>query len=321
VEFFAGSDKIGDAASPPYTMTWTNPPPGKYAMTARATDNAGGMGTSVPGTLFVAGTGGVLSGSRATNTLTSLNLTAEGTSDWAHWGMLNASNFNHKASGGMQISNVVRIGTHPINRLTDNRTTFAWSDGTPVSAVSGTNAALFINGVTNGFRFTVAADRNIRTLRVYAGLYAAQGNFQAWLSDFSGQAYTDVSFRNASGNSYAVYTVTYAASSPNQRLIVRYTVENLYDFDFGNVTLQAATLQGSIAPPLPVELQTPTLTPDGFAFSFFTESGRTYAVQMAPWLPATNWATFTNVPGMDGPLRITNFGAPPAQGFYRVLPQ
>jgi hypothetical protein len=50
VEFFAGATLVGTATSPAsgslYSATWTNVSPGAYALTAKATDNAGGSTTS-----------------------------------------------------------------------------------------------------------------------------------------------------------------------------------------------------------------------------------------------------------------------------------
>lgn len=41
VDFLAGTTLIGIATNSPYTLTWTNPPGGTYALTARATDSRG----------------------------------------------------------------------------------------------------------------------------------------------------------------------------------------------------------------------------------------------------------------------------------------
>ena len=102
--------------------------------------------------------------------------------------------------------------------------------------------------MTNGFLLSVPADSQARTLKVYVGLYAAQGVFQAYLSDFSAPAFTDSSLSSFYDNLYAVYTLNYAAASAGQSLRVTYTAKTLFDADFGNVTLQAATLSGP-APP------------------------------------------------------------------------
>jgi len=319
VEFFSGTNKIATVTNAPYSFTWTNPPPGKYSITARATDDVGAVGQSVPITLFVASTNGSLAGSRA-NPPTSLNLTSEGTSDWSHWGLFTALDWNHKASGASQISNFTRIGTNTVTRFTDDRTAFSWTDGTPVTSIANTNVGVYLNGRTNGFEFTAPADTNMRTLRVYAGLYGAQGNFQAWLSDFSGRAFTDTTLSNVFGNSYAVYTLNYAAASAGQQLHVRWTVQNLFDVDYGNVTLAAATLQGPAAAS-PVHLLNPKLIGNTFVFSFASESSHNYAAQVTPSLSPVAWQTFTNISGTGGNIFVTNIIGSASQRFYQVLTQ
>jgi hypothetical protein len=46
VDFYQGATLIGSATSAPYTANWTDVPAGPYALTARATDNAGAVATS-----------------------------------------------------------------------------------------------------------------------------------------------------------------------------------------------------------------------------------------------------------------------------------
>jgi lysophospholipase L1-like esterase len=46
VEFYAGATKLGEAATAPYTLVWTNPPPGLHTLTARAIDDANNAGLS-----------------------------------------------------------------------------------------------------------------------------------------------------------------------------------------------------------------------------------------------------------------------------------
>jgi hypothetical protein len=53
VEFFAGTTKLGQSTTAPYSLVWHRPGPGTYALTARATDNAGLMTTSAPVTVTV----------------------------------------------------------------------------------------------------------------------------------------------------------------------------------------------------------------------------------------------------------------------------
>lgn len=53
VEFYAGTTKFGQSTTAPYSFVWHRPGPGSYALTARATDNAGLMTTSAPVTVTV----------------------------------------------------------------------------------------------------------------------------------------------------------------------------------------------------------------------------------------------------------------------------
>jgi hypothetical protein len=244
VEFFADGAKLGEDTTSPFSYTENNVPPGIFVLTARATDAQGASSDSEPVEIFVNGGGGSLVGNLTVPTAlpTSVNLSVEGSRDWAHWGLATNSIFNHKAGVTPQISDFTKIGPNPAEVYADNYTAYSWSDGTPTASANNATKGVYTTGLTNGFEITVPADATSRTLKVYVGLYGAQGNFQAWLSDFSGPAYTDVTLSNFFGNAYGVYTLTYAAASAGQTLHVRYRSLKLFDQDFGNVTLQAATL-------------------------------------------------------------------------------
>jgi hypothetical protein len=54
VEFFQGTNKIGEATSAPFAIDWVNVAPGGYVLTAKATDNTGATATSVPATISIA---------------------------------------------------------------------------------------------------------------------------------------------------------------------------------------------------------------------------------------------------------------------------
>ena len=60
VEFFNGTEKIGEALSPPFSFEWKNVAKGDYTLTAKATDNSGMTGISSPISVFVNGTDGQL---------------------------------------------------------------------------------------------------------------------------------------------------------------------------------------------------------------------------------------------------------------------
>jgi len=321
VEFFEGATKVGEDGTSPYTFNWTDVPAGFYVLSARATDDKGFVSYSSPVEIFVSGTGGSLTGTIALppGLPRSVNLTAEGTRDWVHWGLTTNNLVNRKAGVTPQISDFAKLGTNAAERFTDNYTSFSWSDGTPAAAVGGTTTGVYTFGLNDGFEITVPADTSTRTLKLYVGLYGAQGNLQAWLTDLSAPAYTDTTLSNL-GNGYAAYTLTYAAASPGQALVVWYRSLNLFDSDFGNVTLQAATLVAR-SEPTPVTIVNPSLNGAGFQFSFATEASRSYTVQFSELLPAINWQTLTNFSGTGTSAAVTDPASNHAQRFYRVRVQ
>jgi len=123
---------------------------------------------------------------------------------------------------------------------------------------------------------------------------------------------------NVFDDAYAVYTIDYAAANAGESLIVQYRADTLFDGDFGNVTLQAATLTGPSAPP-PLEILNPARAGGRFSFSFPTEAGKAYSVQFAPTcaLPL-DWQTFTNVAGNGSMATVTDANLTATRRFYRV---
>ncbi|MEP6662768.1 MAG: Ig-like domain-containing protein [Verrucomicrobiota bacterium] len=312
VEFYRNGTKAGEDASSPFSFTMTNVSPGYYQLTANPVDNGSATSASRSIDVFVNSTGGTLNGS-VSFPPASVNLTSEGNMDWVHWGLTNAADVNRKSAVPAQISSLTKIGTNTLQRLSDYYTALSWSDGTPTASTNNVKAGVFISGITNGFQLSVSADTALKTLKVYVGLYGGSGNFQSWLSDFSGPAFTDRSLTNAFGNAYAIYTVNYAAASAGQTLNIKYTSDYLIDQDFGNVALSAATLNGLA----PVFMFNSQASSGNFSFSFQTELGRTYIVRYTDSLNPINWLTLTNVSG-SGIIETVTDSASQPQRFYRV---
>ena len=317
VEFYVGNIKVGQSMIPPYSFIWNNAPTGHYFLTALAYDNAGAQRFSMPVEIFVYGTGGILQGGVAASPPT-VDLTTEGAADWTHWGLITNLSFDYKTGVPRQISNFSLLGTNTVTRYTNNYTSFSWSDGTPTAGTAGTQTGVFVTGLKNGFSLTAPADTNMRTLKVYVGCYGAQGMFQASLSDLSAQPYIDSSV-SSYGDDYEVYTVTYAASAAGQNLNVSYQLQNLFDYDFGNVTLQSATLQTqSVITAAPVRILQPEILAGQFVFRFLTETNHDYEVQVENSLTGSNWTAVTNLAGTGGTITVTNQIGGAQQNFYRV---
>ena len=235
-----GAVAFGDPASPATTAAFAAP--GTYVLRLSASDGALASSDDVTVVVNPAGGGGSLSASGSTSPPASVDLSAEGTADWAHWGAASATSFNHKSGVAQQISNYARVGGGTVKRYTNNPVLFGWSGGTPTASASGVNAGLWVVGLNNGFRVTVPADAAaVRTLKIYVGVCFTRGRLEATLSDGSAPAYADTSVVDAAATTDAVYTLTFRAASPGQTLTVTWTEVETFS-TFGNVTLQAATL-------------------------------------------------------------------------------
>ena len=243
VEFYAGAQKLGEDDEEPFSFVWDTPFIGHHVLTAVAYDNSGNFAVSVPVDIFVYTSGGSLTGAVSFSPA-QVDLTTEGTLDWTHWGTVSSNSFDRKAAVAERISNFTPIGSDPVQHYSNNYTRFSWTDGKPTPSVAQTPTGVFMTGDGNGFELRVPADTLPKRLKVYVGLYGAVGDFRAYLSDMTAPAYTDTSLKNAFGDTYAVYTLDYQSASIGQNLIIQYRAKELYDFDYGNVTLQSATLTG-----------------------------------------------------------------------------
>jgi uncharacterized repeat protein (TIGR01451 family) len=170
-----------------------------------------------------------------------VDLTAEGSLDWAHWGLTSATSFNRKGGVTQQISNYTKIGSGTVKRFPDNLSGYSWTDGTPTATATNTTAGIFIQGVGKGFQITAPADTTDRTVKLHVGVWMAQGRLEVSLSDGSVPSFVDTSVNDNAGASVRVFTISYRAAAAGQQLRIKWTVLQSYS-SVGNVTLQAATL-------------------------------------------------------------------------------
>ncbi len=256
LSLFRGSTLLKQSASGTLTATLNNQPPGVYDFFTVATDNGGLCSTSYPVRVYVTTNGGTLAGSVDIPPY-SVDLTAEGTADWAHWGLSLPGDFDRKSGVAPQIPNVGLLNASPadLNAYFDNLSAYSWSDGTPTPAAynSTTGIALYeTNAPTAGFRLTVPATNRQRRLNLYLGLLYANGRLDAWLSDFSAMPYFDTSLYQSDDNGYAVYTLTFGSANPGVNLVVTWTPVEIFNAFYAWLTWQAATLEeGPDLAPIP----------------------------------------------------------------------
>lgn len=173
----------------------------------------------------------------------SVDLTAQGVVDWAHWALNGAPNFDHKSNVTQQISNFTKIGTPSPGWFIGSPTTFNWTNGTPTVSAS-TQGGLVTGSTGNGYEITVPADTNVKTLKLYVGAWYGQARLEASLSDGSAATFVNTSINACGGGAaYGVYTINFKADSVGQTLKVRYTLLSDCFAPNGKVALQSATLQ------------------------------------------------------------------------------
>ena len=173
------------------------------------------------------------------------DLTAEGVSDWSHWGnTTTAPNQNNNLSN--LIGTYEDVGTVTPVRYTDNPAGFSWTNGTPDGAAADSTTGIYFAtpflALDEGIRLRVPAGVAEQTLKVYLGAYSGRAQFKASLEDASA---TDIiEFLDSPLNSAIktwVVTVNFSAAAGGD-LIIEYTLDQDSNGDGANISLQAATL-------------------------------------------------------------------------------
>jgi hypothetical protein len=96
---------------------------------------------------------------------TDVNLTAEGTAGWAHYGLTDSTSYDHKAAPDV-ISNVTAAGG-TATRFSVFETSVTWSDGAPTASASKSRTGLYIAAAGSSLTFNVNGDGTPQTLRFY----------------------------------------------------------------------------------------------------------------------------------------------------------
>ena len=252
--------------------------PASGVVTATATDGTGNTSEfSACTTISTGGAGGSLSGSSAPfipPTSLGVDLTAEGTADWAIWGYAAGGTSTSLApdarkAGGSAISDLTNIDPPPsvvlrgLGQFPSPPFLFSWTDGSGPASATNVSAGLQHNGgppppplgqnlstLNHGFGFTVPAGTTTRTLKVYVATNRAAGQLTATLSDGSAPPYVNTLPIAADLHS-SVYTITYAAASEGQELEVEWieTADNCPAFRCDNAAIYAVALSGAPNPP------------------------------------------------------------------------
>jgi hypothetical protein len=165
-----------------------------------------------------------------------VDLTAEGTRDWTHYGLANANAVDRKAGVTPAIMASASV---PLTQYTTYVPGFTWTNGTPTASATNTHTGVYVNGASHGFTITIPAEKAMHTAHLY--LHGAAGTFAftAVLSDGSAVPVTESLTFATSLDVH--YTVVYAAASAGQTLQVTWTLTA--DTGGGSVDLMGVTWQ------------------------------------------------------------------------------
>jgi hypothetical protein len=188
-------------------------------------------------------TGALTLATMAVTAARDVDLTADGTRDWMHWGFATAIDSDRDADGDSQIGGFAVVGKNKPVQYGDNVLGFVWSNGAPPRTSSGgsRHIGVYVTQPGNGFSLTLPADTTMRTAQLYLGGFHSHGHFDAALSDQSSPGVGDESYFNLTGKFDVVYRLDYRAASAGQSITIRWLV--LEGDTQSNVTLQAVTLR------------------------------------------------------------------------------
>jgi hypothetical protein len=145
-----------------------------------------------------------------------VDLTAEGTVDWIHWGQNGGSSVDRKASG----SGLGGLASPPQLPAKSVPFTASWSDGTPDVMVSMTATGVGDIGSDLMMQLSASADTTFHTLRVYGFVESAQLTLTASLSDDSAMAAPIVVTADPGRSIVGKLTILYRAAGSGQTVTV-----------------------------------------------------------------------------------------------------
>jgi hypothetical protein len=168
-----------------------------------------------------------------------VDLSAEGSRDWVHWGEESTFSLERDKDGNFAILEGAPTAPRFQHALSPQR--FSWRRGSPVDRSDGTPTGIRTCGRGNGFTLSAPAGTSARTLRLYVGALAAKGRLDARLSTGGGTTSTRLEQR-APALATRVFSIAYRAPRDGT-LKLNWITEQAFSKDCGGVALQAATLR------------------------------------------------------------------------------
>lgn len=191
------------------------------------------------------------------STPSTVNLSEEGTSDWAFWSSENGNPKEQKLSGNL-ISDVTYLGKPPVTQDVEKAFSFSWEDGKQTTAGKNQSGGVGVSGERNGFRLVVPVGTQNKTIKLYVS--AKNATALLYCKGFGYGFWSDTHktwLTNKNGQSVRCYTINVTAPSDTCQLICEFQMLYAHSEDAA-VALHAATVReyGTNAAPV-VEITTP----------------------------------------------------------------
>ncbi|BAL90044.1 hypothetical protein AMIS_48240 [Actinoplanes missouriensis 431] len=167
-----------------------------------------------------------------------VNLTAEGTIDWVHWGEQGTYALERNANGGFAILEGTPGPSRARHTLSPEK--YRWTGGSPLASASGVTSGVRACDAGSGFTLSAPAGTRDSTLRLYVGLVSGSGSLEVKLST-GGKVVRDRWEQTGTSMETAVYTVSYTATGTG-KISLKWITDESFSEDCGGVALQAATL-------------------------------------------------------------------------------
>jgi len=164
-----------------------------------------------------------------------IDLVADGTMDWVHWGASEAPWLNRKAIGGHLAVEVLASATP--RRIANGACAFSWTDGAPNASGDAWTSGVTVSGSGRGFSLRAPAGPEALLLRVYLFRKAAGGRLEVSVDDPAVKPWTDTGLADADDWS-GLILLRFAASKPDRTLTVRWVQTT----PAGAIGIQGATL-------------------------------------------------------------------------------
>lgn len=209
---------------------------------------------------------GSLTGSVATGRQSDINLTLQGTVDWAVWGQGSSASLTptDRKLGGSAISALTDInkgdGLRGLGQFGSyGESTFDWTNGTQNTTATNVYSGLQHDPLTSrdvsgeGFSFTVPASLTMQVVTLYFTNLGGPTNFTATLSDSSAPMFNITFTPQSGGNVGGILTLDFATDSLGQTLVIQGVLASGSNGP-SNVAFQGVTLAPVPEPATYVEL-------------------------------------------------------------------